>query len=203
MPSSANTLSSLDALSPDELRERHEQTLKHIAAIKALWPGLTQLPKKDRQRHPGRIAASMEKPFYMLFGLLMPRSKEEIKKLSKEEQEQEAQRQKMIEMFNTSLGEEDAGLDGERFEAELLLRRLDRMNKQWQISESLGELARLLDDDALHTGGMVASPGLAALDLVRSLTRNNATFRSLLAPVLDALREMTKAARAKAEEPQG
>ena len=41
-------------------------------------------------------------------------------------------------------------------------------------------------------------PGLLALSLAKVLSATNKTFKSILSPVTDALREMTKAARAGA-----
>jgi len=43
-------------------------------------------------------------------------------------------------------------------------------------------------------------PGLLALAMVRTLSATNKTFKSTLAPVIDALRDMTKRARAGAAE---
>ena len=57
-----------------------------------------------------------------------------------------------------------------------------------------------LGDDALHTGAMVVAPGMMAIALPRTLAGSSAAHRSVLAPVLDAFRALTKAARASAAE---
>jgi hypothetical protein len=93
------------------------------------------------------------------------------------------------------LGDQDEGHDPEHFEAELLERRLARVQVQQKIADELEDLARHLDDDVLATGQSIVGPGLLALDLARTLSKGSLTFRSALAPVLDAFRELTKRAR--------
>jgi hypothetical protein len=98
------------------------------------------------------------------------------------------------------LGEEDRGSDPERFEPELLLRRIERVEAQQKVLEALGTFSRHLADDVLNTSEMVVAPGLLAIELARSVSKANAEHRSALAPVLDAFRNMTKSARRRRAE---
>lgn len=97
--------------------------------------------------------------------------------------------------FN-ALGDEDFGADPEKFEPELLERRMLRVEAEQKIQAALDDLQRHFADDVLHTGNQVMAPGLLALALASTLSATNKACKSLLAPVIDALREMTKAARA-------
>ncbi|AUX39884.1 uncharacterized protein SOCE26_012790 [Sorangium cellulosum] len=99
------------------------------------------------------------------------------------------------------LGDQDDGEDPERFEVELLERRLKRALAEQKVADALEDLARHLDNDVLATAETVIGPGLAALDLARTIARQNAAFRAVLAPVLDDFRAMTKQAR-KAKKPE-
>jgi hypothetical protein len=54
-----------------------------------------------------------------------------------------------------------------------------------------------MSDDVLHTSEIVLLAGQSALDMVRTLSAGNATYSQMLAPVSNALRELTKAARNK------
>jgi hypothetical protein len=67
-----------------------------------------------------------------------------------------------------------------------------RIEAQAKVVEELEDFVRLMSDDVLNTSEMVSATGLLALDLARSIAKGNAEHRSTLAPVLDALRNMTK-----------
>lgn len=181
----------LEEMSAEQLEALKATTLEQIASIRASWSGLVALSEKERRKHPGRVALVMETPFRTLFELLTPGHD-----AGKSPDEQQ-QRQQLRGIFNSTLGAQDDGDDDERFESELLLQHLARMNAAYEVSEQLDELSRLFSDDALHTAGRVVSPGLKALDLARSVGRTNPTLKGLLAGLLDSLRQMTKAARTK------
>ncbi|MGK3996678.1 hypothetical protein [Sorangium sp. So ce1024] len=175
----------VDHLSAAQIEQRVEKTLEHIEAIRALWPGLERLEESRRTRSLGRSLAVLGPPLGKLFALLRPKDgKDSV----------------LARSFHV-LGEQDDGDDPERFEVELLERRLKRALAEQKVADALEDLARHLDDDALATGEMVIAPGLAALDLARTIARQNATFRAILAPVLDDFRAMTKQAR-KGKKPE-
>jgi hypothetical protein len=102
--------------------------------------------------------------------------------------------------FFSGLGDADFGDDPEKFEPELLSRRLYRWEYEQKIQARFEKLARSFGDDALHTGEMVVGPGMMALALARTLALSSAAHRSVLAPVLDAFGALTKRARARAAE---
>ncbi|WP_437487177.1 hypothetical protein WME75_06150 [Sorangium sp. So ce1014] len=157
----------------------------HIEAIKALWPGLERLEESRRTRSLGRSLAVLGPPLGKLFALLRPTDGKESA---------------LARSFHV-LGDQDDGEDPERFEVELLERRMKRAVAEQKVADALEDLARHLDDDALATGEVVIGPGLAALDLARTIARQNASFRAILAPVLDDFRAMTKQAR-KGKKPE-
>lgn len=175
----------VDQLSSAQIEQRVEKTFEHIEAIKALWPGLERLEEARRTRSLGRSLTVMGPPLGKLFALLRPRDGKESA---------------LARSFHV-LGDQDDGDDPERFEVELLERRLKRAVAEQKVADALEDLARHLDDDALATGEVVIGPGLAALDLARTIARQNATFRAILAPVLDDFRAMTKQAR-KGKRPE-
>ncbi len=99
-----------------------------------------------------------------------------------------------------ALGDSDHGNDPEKFEPELLSRRIARVEHEQKIQAALNDLQRHFADDVLHTASTVMEPGLLALAMARMLAATNKGFKSTLAPVIDKLRDMTKAARAGAAE---
>ncbi|KYF77198.1 hypothetical protein BE11_06660 [Sorangium cellulosum] len=175
----------VDQLSSAQIEQRVEKTLDHVEAIRSLWPGLERLEEGRRKRSVGRSLGVLGPPLAKLFALLRPRDGKDSA---------------LARSFHV-LGDQDDGDDPERFEVELLERRLKRAVAEQKVADALEDLARHLDDDALATGEMVIGPGLAALDLARTIARQNATFRAVLAPVLDDFRAMTKQAR-KAKRPE-
>ncbi|WP_437289186.1 hypothetical protein [Sorangium sp. So ce406] len=175
----------VDQLSSAQIEQRVEKTLDHIEAIRLLWPGLERLEEGRRKRSVGRSLGVLGPPLAKLFALLRPRDGKDGA---------------LARSFHV-LGDQDDGDDPERFEVELLERRLKRAVAEQKVADALEDLARHLDDDALATGEMVIGPGLAALDLARTIARQNATFRAILAPVLDDFRAMTKQAR-KGKRPE-
>ncbi|WP_433933959.1 hypothetical protein AB3662_05905 [Sorangium cellulosum] len=175
----------VDQLSSAQIEQRVEKTLDHIEAIRSLWPGLERLEEGRRKRSVGRSLGVLGPPLAKLFALLRPRDGKDSA---------------LARSFHV-LGDQDDGDDPERFEVELLERRLKRAVAEQKVADALEDLARHLDDDALATGEMVIGPGLAALDLARTIARQNATFRAILAPVLDDFRAMTKQAR-KGKRPE-
>ncbi|AUX20537.1 uncharacterized protein SOCEGT47_010090 [Sorangium cellulosum] len=169
----------VDQLSAAQIDERVEKTLEHIEAIRALWPGLERLEEAQRKRSVGRSLGVLGPPLAKLFAVLRPRDGKESA---------------LARSFHV-LGDQDDGADPERFEVELLERRLKRALAEQKVADALEDLARHLDDDVLATAETVIGPGLAALDLARTIARQNAGSRAILAPVLDDFRAMTKQAR--------
>ncbi len=169
----------IDQLTLEQLEERVTKTVEHIEAIKALWPGLVRLEEQQRRKSVGRTLGVLGPPLGKLFALL---------------RENRPKGDSLVKAFDV-LGDRDDGNDPETFEAELLERRLHRAQAEQKIADMLEELARHIDDDVLSTGEAVIGPGLAALDLARTIARQNETHRATLAPVLDEFRAMTKNAR--------
>jgi hypothetical protein len=174
----------IDDLSEGELQSNFDQTIQDIATIRARWPGLVRLEESARKTHPGRAVFVLTPALTKLFGILVGN---------------DGKPTDVAKHFD-SLGEADHGTDPAKFEADLLARRLKRVQCEQKIQEELDDLARHFGDDALNTGGLVVGPGAAALGLARALAVSSATMRSIFAPVLDTFRELTKAARAAAAE---
>ena len=174
----------IDELPEEELTSRFDQTIAHLDAIRVLWPGLFRLDEGQRNSSPGKSLSVFADPLHKLFNVLKPKDGKAPE----------------IAKYFDALGDEDFGIDPEKFESELLARRLIRVEFEQKVVAVLTDLLRHFGDDALYTGAQVVVPGLLALEMARTLSKTNATFRSLLAPVLDALREMTKAARAGAAD---
>lgn len=186
----------IDTLSVAELQDRTAQALDHIAAIKALFPGLLQLEQDQRKGNAGASIGRMGTPLSKLFTLLTvtPLTDAQVAALTPDEQAARTTQEKLAAAFDT-LGAQDDGVDPEHFEAALLNQRLVRTQTEQSIASALEDLARLFSDDALHTAETVVLPGHLALGLAKTIAAGNAAFRGLLAPVTDALRDMTAAAR--------
>lgn len=175
-----NTPIDADRLTREQLDARAEETARDIDKIKARWPGLKNLEKSERRRSPGRSLAVLATPLAALFTVLLKNPQ-------------------LSRLFDV-LGDQDEGEDPERFEVELLDLRLARARAEEKIADALHELGRNMDDDAIATAATVVIPGLRALELARTLSKGSAANRSLLAPALDAFREMTRRARKAREE---
>lgn len=186
----------MDALTDEEVERRTIETRKHLDAVRALWPGLKRLEEGERKKSKGKTALGMEEPLRALFAALIlpPLTHKQETALEPDQRKLRDQQQKLRATFD-ALGDQDGGVDPDRFEVELLARRLDRMAREQEIARELSDLSRHFGDDALHTGALVAGPGIVAIGLARELARANPAFRSLLAEMTDALRNMTKAAR--------
>lgn len=174
----------IDELTEQEIVARYTETMTLIGSARALWPGLTRLEESERSTSAGRNVGLFSKPFRLLFGLLLPK---------------DGQASELAKYFD-ALGDVDHGEDPEKFEPELLVRRLTRVEYEQKIQVELDDLQRHFADDVLHTGNLVMEPGLLALAMARTLSATNKAYRSTLAPLLDALREMTKRARASAAQ---
>ena len=174
----------IDDLSEAEIAARYAETTRHIDAIRALWPGLTRLEEVQRTSSGGRNLSVFTPPLRLLFSIL------------------EGKREKQADLARhfDALGDEDHGEDPEKFEPELLERRIVRVEHEQKIQAALDDLQRHFADDVLYTGNMVMEPGLLALAMAKAMSASNKTFQSMLSPVIDALRNMTKAARAGAAE---
>ncbi|XXT21068.1 hypothetical protein WME94_05790 [Sorangium sp. So ce429] len=156
-------------------------TTHHIDAIKALWPGLQRLEENERTTSGGRNLGVFTPSLRLLFQLLEP----------------VGGKQTDLAKHLDALGDSNHGDDPEKFEPELLSRRIVRVEHEQQIQAALNDLQRHFADDVLHTASTVMEPGLLALAMARMLTATNKGFKPTLAPVID---KMTKAARAGAAE---
>jgi hypothetical protein len=172
----------IDECSKEELDVLFKQSNQELDALEARWAGLIQQTKEERARSIGRGLTVLGPPLHLLFDLLMPKNGKESE---------------LAKHFN-GLGDADFGEDPDTFEPELLSRRLYRVEYEQKLQARLETLARHFGDDALHTGEMVIGPGMMAIALARTLALSSAAHRSLLAPVLDAFRALTRAARARA-----
>lgn len=169
----------IDTLPAEQIAERLQKTREYIQAIRDLWPGLVRLEEKERRASIGKSLVQLRGPLRALFTLLAPKNGETPP---------------IAKVFD-AIGGRDEGADPERFEAELLLRRLGRVEAENAVVAELEALSRDIADDVLATGESVVVPGLLALSLARSLSKGNPTYRSELRTVLDGLRDMTKRAR--------
>ena len=103
-------------------------------------------------------------------------------------------------IFDASLGAVDHGKDDAVFEVDLLVCRLARIEAEQKILAQLDTLRKNVADDILNTSELLVEPGLKALDVARTHSNTNETFHSLLAPLIDTMSNMTKAARVAAAE---
>jgi hypothetical protein len=174
----------IDDLSEAEIAARFTETTRHIEAIKALWPGLQRLEEVERTSSGGRNLSVFSPPLRQLFGILKVKGGKNAD----------------LALHFDALGDEDHGEDPDKFEPDLLERRMVRVEHEQKVQAALEDLQRHFADDVLHTGNLVMGPGLLALAMARAMSATNKTFKSMLAPVIDALREMTKPARAGAAE---
>lgn len=174
----------IDELTRDELDERLTLTMHHVDEIRRLWPGMVRLPEIERRASMGRMLGQLGPQLRLLFDVLLEKDGEEPE---------------IAKLFHV-LGGLDQGNDPERFEAELLARRLDRIEIEQRVGDALADLARHFADDVLNTGEMVIGPGLLALELARSVSKANPELRAVLAPALDAFRDLTRNARRRLAE---
>ncbi len=178
----------VDQLSDEEIDQLYKDTIDDLAALGARWRGLVQLTDKQRENHPGRNLGAQTPALSALFSILLPNKHDDAKKAEA--------RSKLAAHFD-AFGDKDGGEDPDVFEAHLLARRIHRIALQQKVADELGKLSRLMSDDVLHTSEIVLLAGQSALDMVRTLSSGNATYSQMLAPVTNALRELTKAARNK------
>lgn len=176
-----------DDFTSAQIADHLAQTLTHIKAADALWPGLVKLPAEDKSGNVGKLVTQLGAPLRALFDAITPRNDDD-----KPKRESKA---KLAAVFNNVLGAQDRGKDDARFEVELLLRRLERAEAEQKIVAAFEEARARFADDALNTGEMVVEPGLRALEVARTVASNSPEFRSLLASVIDKLGDMTKKAR--------
>jgi hypothetical protein len=162
-------------------------TLQLRVNAEAQWPGLVSLQESDRSGNVGKLVARLAPALRALFGALTP--------VAGEAAAVSATKNKLAAVFNAALGDADQGKDPGVFEVDLMVRRLDRIEAQQQIVAKLGALQKAFADDIINTGELVVGPGLKAMDIAKSVS-GNADFHSLLAPVINALGDLTKAARA-------
>jgi hypothetical protein len=174
----------IDDLTKAELDVLFEESNHQLDILEARWAGLVKQTEQERTHSVGRSLGVLSAPLHLLFNLLMPKNGKESDLLK----------------FFSGLGDADFGDDPEKFEPELLSRRLYRVEYEQKIQERFVKLARSFGDDALHTGEMVIGPGMMALALARTLALSSAAHRAVLAPVLDAFSALTKRARARSAE---
>ncbi len=174
----------IDDLTKAELDALYAESNQQLDVLEARWAGLVQQTQHERTHSIGRSLGVLGTPLHLLFNLLMPKDGKESDLLK----------------YFSGLGDADFGTDPEKFEPELLSRRLYRWEYEQKIQARFEKLARSFGDDSLHTGEMVVGPGLLALALARTLALSSAAHRAVLAPVLNAFGDLTKQARARATE---
>lgn len=172
----------IDDLTKAELDALYAESNHQLDVLEAGWAGLVKQTTHERTHSIGRSLGVLGAPLHLLFNLLMPKDGKESDLLK----------------FFSGLGDADFGNDPEKFEPELLSRRLYRWEYEQKIQARFEKLARSFGDDSLHTGEMVVGPGLLALALARTLALSSAAHRAVLAPVLNAFGDLTKQARARA-----
>lgn len=182
---------SVDDLNETDLETLAEETLDTIRALRARWIGLVALTEKARKTHAGKNLGPLVPALRPLFTAMLPNTHDDAKTAES--------RAKFASAFDVH-GASDGGNDVDRFEADLLLRRIRRVELQSDIADELDGLGRLMADDALQTSEIVLIAGQHALDTARSIGSEHARYGSFLTAVFDALRNMTKAAVAKGAE---
>lgn len=191
MPKSSIKDLPVDELNEADLEQLHTETLEELAALQRRWRGLVALTEKARAKHAGKSLGPLVPALRPLFKAMLPDSHDDAKAAET--------RAKFAAAFDVH-GASDAGKDPDHFEAALLLRRIRRVEMQQEIAAELDAFSRLLADDALHTSEAVFIAGQYALDTARSIGEANPKYGAFLTPVFDALRNMTKAALARAAE---
>ncbi|MFO0587012.1 MAG: hypothetical protein U0441_05725 [Polyangiaceae bacterium] len=181
-----------DDYDADEIKEHSARALSAIQSVNAEWPGLVKLPASDKSGNLGKLVGQLGGPLKALFTALTPSDKDD--------HATRESKAKLATVFDAMMGKSDRGKDPLHFEVDLLLRRMERVQAELKIAEALKEARQRFVDDAMNTGEMVVEPGLRALEIARTAASSNEEFRSLLAPVLDGLSDMTKRARQYQEE---
>ncbi len=181
----------VDELTKAEFDQLYADTVNQIAALRSRWRGLVALTEKSRAKHPGKNLGPLLPSLRPLFTAMLPNGHDDAKTAEA--------RAKFAALFHVH-GDTDAGKDPEHFEADLLLQRIHRVAAQQDVADKLEAFSRLLDDDALHTSEGVLIAGQHALETARSIGDGHAKYGSFLTTVFDALRNMTKAAVARAAE---
>lgn len=176
-----------DDFTQEEIAAQKQATLDEVNTIGARWSGLVSLKKDERNSNSGRGLGRLAPALRLLCLALIPQPGEEPKLV--------ATKKKLAGIFDQALGAADHGKDDDAFEAELLLRRLERIEAEDAIAERLEAEAKRFRDDALNTADTVVDPGSRGIELARGLLEN-AEFHSLLAPVFNELSDLTRAARA-------
>jgi hypothetical protein len=191
MPKSPIEELAVDELDDEALAQLYDETLETIGKLERRWRGLVSLTEKARAKHAGKNLGPLTPALRPLFTAMLPDPHDEPM--------QAKERAKFAALFDVH-GAADGGKDPDRFEAPLLLRRMRRVTMQQDIAVKLDTFSRKLADDTLHTSETVFVAGQYALDTARSIGEDNPKYGSFLTAVFDALRNMTKAALARAAE---
>jgi hypothetical protein len=177
-----------DDLSLTEIDAHRQAALASISAARGHFPGLVQLQEGERTGSLGKMIALLGPALGHLFAALTPAPTDDAATVATKKQ--------LATVFDTLLGDKDQGKDPGVFEVELLVRRVTRIEAEQEIVAHLEATTKAFADDILNTGVMVVDPGLKAIEVARTIANTKPEFKSLLAPVTNALGEMTKAARA-------
>ena len=189
-----------DAPKPDDYKPIDQMTRAEIDALVAdtqatlatltmRWRGLVGLTDAERKNHHGVHLTRLIPALEPLFTSMLPDATDAADKAKT--------RARFAAAFDV-YGDKDGGVDPEHFEADLLLRRMHRVGAQQQIAAEMTQFARTMADDVLHTNETVLVPGQLALALIHKF--EDTPFAQFLTPVLNALSDMTSAARKRAEE---
>lgn len=183
----ANHVVIADDFTEEQIIQHRDAAIQHVVEAEAQWPGMVSLVGGERNGNLGKLIAQLDPALRGLFAALTPVPGEDAAKT--------ASKKKLAAIFNAALGDQDHGKDPGVFEVELLVRRLSRIEAEQKIVDKLEAIRQVFADDILNTGAMVVEPGLKALGVARGIADSNPEFRSLLAPLTNALGDMTKAAR--------
>ena len=159
---------------PLTLEQRVALSLGYIQALSALWPDLVALTDDQRRASNGRLASRYVGALETLFTV--------------------ASTPPYAPAF-ALLGNTEGKVDGGTFDPAALLDEIQGIAALRKVSIAVKKLDALIDDDLMHRGEKVVEPGLAALDLARSLARSNAHFRAKIATSLNEFKSMTARAR--------
>jgi len=172
-----------DAASEEARRLAQAQTLCH--SLEAACPEMIRLTDDQRSASTGRLAQRYDgtlRPLFVVTG--KPRFRPAFSLL----------------VMNDGQGGKVP------YDPERAMAHLDRATAMRGMAAEIRALADVMDDDALHQGGLAVDAGLAVLKIARTTADNNPAFRAEVAHVLNDFKSMTAAARrakaASADEPE-
>lgn len=168
------TTTPIDALDIDMLDESLRDSVALLDDVLDRWPGMVRLTVAERDANTGYLLPRYAQGFVLLF---------------------KAASTPALAPVLAPLAAVDDGEDPERFEAELLLRRIARVEKMRALADALRKALARVDDEVAHTSDRVVTTGMRVLTVARAVAAHNPQVRSAIAPALDHFTDLTADAR--------